>query len=232
MKRAFTLAEVLITLGIIGIVAAMTMPAVINNTRNKQLETSLKKAYSILAQVTQRVVAEDMGGVLDLDNARDLSTYFVKYYKNSSICRGTDKKTGCPNSGGTGSNFCTFMMNTYKTFNGKPKAGCVGNDAMSNTIDNTTIYFDKAGQTEGEATKGKILMAVDVNGWQKNPNRWGHDIFMFQITKSGKLLPMGADDTSYPVDTYCSLTSTHKANGYGCTIKALNDKEYFKNLPK
>ena len=60
----------------------------------------------------------------------------------------------------------------------------------------------------------------------------GHDIFMFQITKSGKLLPMGADDTSYPVDTYCSLTSTSSTNGYGCTIKALNDKEYFKNLPK
>lgn len=155
MKRAFTLAEVLITLGIIGIVAAMTMPTVINNTKNKQLETSLKKAYSILAQVTQRVVVEDMGGVLDVDNAKDLSTYFVKYYKNGSVCRGTDKKTGCPNSGGTGSNFCTFMMNTYKTFNGKPKAACVGNDAMSNTIDNTTIYFDRAGEAEGEATKGK-----------------------------------------------------------------------------
>lgn len=34
----FTMAEVLITLGVIGIVAAMTLPAVINNSRNKQLE--------------------------------------------------------------------------------------------------------------------------------------------------------------------------------------------------
>ena len=36
MKKAFTMAEVLITIGIIGLVAAMTLPTVINNTRNKR----------------------------------------------------------------------------------------------------------------------------------------------------------------------------------------------------
>ena len=41
-QKAFTLAEVLITLGIIGVVAAMTLPAVINTTKNKELETALK----------------------------------------------------------------------------------------------------------------------------------------------------------------------------------------------
>ena len=42
-KNVFTLAEVLITLGIIGIAAAMTLPALINNSRNKQLEAWLKR---------------------------------------------------------------------------------------------------------------------------------------------------------------------------------------------
>lgn len=41
--KAFTLAEVLITLGIIGIVAALTLPALIQNNRNKELQTGLKK---------------------------------------------------------------------------------------------------------------------------------------------------------------------------------------------
>lgn len=50
MKKSFTLAEVLITLGIIGIVAAMTLPTVINNSRNKQLEAGLKRSYSVIAQ--------------------------------------------------------------------------------------------------------------------------------------------------------------------------------------
>ena len=47
-KCAFTLAEVLITLGIIGVVAAMTLPTLINMTNKKELEVALKKTYSEL----------------------------------------------------------------------------------------------------------------------------------------------------------------------------------------
>ena len=50
MKRAFTLSEVLITLGIIGIIAAMTLPSLIGNYRRKEVETRLKRAYSLLNQ--------------------------------------------------------------------------------------------------------------------------------------------------------------------------------------
>lgn len=50
MKKAFTLAEVLITLGIIGVVAAMTLPALIQNNNNKVVETRLKKFYSVINQ--------------------------------------------------------------------------------------------------------------------------------------------------------------------------------------
>lgn len=46
----FTLAEVLITLGIIGIVAAMTLPSLVGKYKEKQRVTQLKKAYSILNQ--------------------------------------------------------------------------------------------------------------------------------------------------------------------------------------
>ena len=47
-KSAFTLAEVLITLGIIGVVAAMTLPALIQKNNAKSLEVAFKKAYSNL----------------------------------------------------------------------------------------------------------------------------------------------------------------------------------------
>ncbi len=46
----FTLAEVLITLGIIGVVAALTMPSVINNYKEKETIAKLKKTYSVLSQ--------------------------------------------------------------------------------------------------------------------------------------------------------------------------------------
>ena len=50
-KSAFTLAEVLITLGIIGMVAAMTLPALMNDKQNKELQTQFKKTYLLQATV-------------------------------------------------------------------------------------------------------------------------------------------------------------------------------------
>ena len=61
MKKfnAFTLAEVLITLGIIGVVAAMTMPTLMNSTNGAQYKTAYKKALSVLSQAVVLNVALD-----------------------------------------------------------------------------------------------------------------------------------------------------------------------------
>ncbi len=72
MKRqGFTLAEVLITLGIIGVVAAMTIPTLISNTNGAQFKTAYKKALSTLNQaVLMNVALEDTdfsGMVKDAD---------------------------------------------------------------------------------------------------------------------------------------------------------------------
>ena len=53
-NSGFTLAEVLITLGIIGVVAAITIPSVINNYQKKQTAVKLKKFYSVMSQAVIR----------------------------------------------------------------------------------------------------------------------------------------------------------------------------------
>lgn len=53
-KQAFTLAEVLITLGIIGVVASMTLPALIQTNKNAEVESKLKKVYSVMNQAILR----------------------------------------------------------------------------------------------------------------------------------------------------------------------------------
>ena len=58
MKQGFTLAEVLITLGIIGIVAAMTLPALLQNYANHVVETRLQKFYTIFNQAIQLAETE------------------------------------------------------------------------------------------------------------------------------------------------------------------------------
>lgn len=59
MKRAFTLAEVLITLGIIGIVAAMTLPTVLHNYKKQEVETKIKKFYTTMAQAVKLSEADN-----------------------------------------------------------------------------------------------------------------------------------------------------------------------------
>ena len=71
----------------------------------------------------------------------------------------------------------------------------------------------------------RVMISVDVNGFGKGPNRLGRDLFMFQLTDDGELLPMGAKGSNYYSvnDSYCSDTSTSNMNGAGCTYKMLQE---------
>lgn len=84
-KTAFTLAEILITLGIIGVVASLTIPALIQNYRNHVVETRLKKFYTTFNQALLRSVAdngemENWDWVNDLDKIDETLEKFVLPY--------------------------------------------------------------------------------------------------------------------------------------------------------
>ena len=89
----FTLAETLITLGVIGVVAALTLPSVINNYRNKQLQVAFKAAYSIFSQTVINMVEEDGAGLkkkyTKYDSASqsyvNANEFYDKFYKYSKL---------------------------------------------------------------------------------------------------------------------------------------------------
>ena len=84
---------------------------------------------------------------------------------------------------------------------------------------------------ENNGFSGRIFITVDINGVNKKPNIWGRDLFTFEITSKGKLLPMGAEGTSYTnMSVYCSKNSKDTFNGIACTASALSDKYYFKKM--
>ena len=58
MKKAFTMSEVLMTLGIIGVVASLTLPTIVQGVQSKELQARLKTTYSELNQVSQKFYAE------------------------------------------------------------------------------------------------------------------------------------------------------------------------------
>ncbi len=107
-KFAFTLAEVLITLGVIGIVAAMTIPTLVNSYKEKQRVTQLKKAYSVLNQAFTMAVAdygtpdnwgltitntgetdEEGNRIFDRIGTTNVSKILSKYIKSESLDKGT-----------------------------------------------------------------------------------------------------------------------------------------------
>ena len=95
IRKAFTLAEVLITLGIIGIVAAMTLPAVVSKYKEKVLVERLKQTYSIFSQAFLRAVQEngpadswDLGEATTMEGAEKLYDILAPYLRVGEPCRG------------------------------------------------------------------------------------------------------------------------------------------------
>ncbi len=83
MKKGFTLAEVLITLGIIGIIAAVTMPALIENHQKKATAVKLARFYTIMSQAVLRWQSDD-GIIPDDFYFEDTSgTYAEKWYRDT-----------------------------------------------------------------------------------------------------------------------------------------------------
>lgn len=223
-KHAFTLAEVLITLGIIGIVAAMTLPTLINRTRQKELETAFKKQYTLLQQATLNLKRKND---LPLNkegypNGGNLTKELAKEYKVIKDCGSISQGTGCVLL--NEDNSFTY----YKTLNGNTLNRDYFDDGGFILNDGTSFFLEAGGQY---ASIG-LLVSIDLNGYEKGPNRMGYDFFMFQVTKDGKVLPMGAENTYWHenLEAFCSKTSTQNRNGYTCAYYAATDKDYFKNL--
>ena len=246
-KTAFTLAEVLITLGIIGIVAAMTLPTLINYYRHKVLETQFKKAYSILWNIHMRMI-NDYDGVyanfINFDASGSTETpetvkyeyinAFSKYINNGKFCTYKNSYLSCNGKSSPAS---------YKTYDGNKEAHLnydVVSDRAIVTIDGMTFFF-------GSVIWRNARIYVDTNGSTKGPNRLGFDLFAFDIDSTDKIVgpknPVGnsTDDNGNSVATnICSIKYTNTDyNGFGCSTFAIIDQNpdnaslsYWNNLPK
>ena len=212
-KAAFTLSEVLITLGIIGVVAAITLPSVINDAKGKKLKAQLEKSYSILGQALSSAQNE-LGYTINYNNTYGNTTFkdtYIKQSANTYDCRNEQTKTCLTD---------TWRPVEYKTFN--------GNELYTLRFDDGDFILQDGTFVIMELGDNRMELTVDVNGKNNKPNRWGHDLFTFQIMDNGKLVPMGADGTRTDL---CDSKSSSTENGVGCTYKALTDKNYWKQLP-
>lgn len=217
VKIGFTLAEVLITLGIIGIVAAITIPGLINTNKAHKLRAQFLKTFSTLQQAFKLMENDDI--------SMDPSTYVRNEFCNT-LSRYLTGSTRCGNS---------KSAPCYNTTSGKPYKALTGSNVSSIYLDDGQILL-KDGTLLMFEYSGHALetwISADINGYNTPPNIWGYDLFTFHFV-DGELRAMGDLKTQYEAqkDSYCDINKKSSYNGLTCALKAKNDPEYFKRIVK
>ena len=178
-RFGFTLAEVLITLGIIGVVAAMTMPTLMNQTQGAQYKTAYKKALSALSQALTLNVALDEWNFADLDGNGTSPSYLLTdmLQKRMNVVRTETtsfndakgkayKVTGDPTNKGTAPEGGTAIASTNTTV--------FFNDGIMFTFPtkSDTCTADATVASVGSDGRSKVCKGfIDVNGI-KAPNKF------------------------------------------------------------
>lgn len=216
-KKGFTLAEVLITLGIIGIVAAMTIPTLMNNIQDAQFKSVWKKEYSALAQAAQRYVQENTTFVGVTNYPAALGAYMnVNKYCTTSYTEG-----------------CWLPSDSYKYLKSNvcgSIAGIPDNCGNKNLgtsrgmilSDGTTITTLAAWPNCDLWGGACAWILVDVNGFRL-PNVVGRDTFGLWVIKN-KIVPMGGV-TGMSAGTFpgCGNGDNGEGDmGFGCSAQYLS----------
>lgn len=192
-KFAFTIAEVLITLGIIGVIAAYTIPGFIANYKKTQYVTGLKKAYINFEQALQLYMADEGATELRQTELYDGSNWFLeskqskvdsvirKYFKVSKSCKvNVDSSCSITEKYLGSSTTVVFGGSSWYTF------GTSDGIWYSFQLENTCVP-DYTNISNAKLRCGTL--AVDING-PAPPNTRGRDHhYFFLIGYNGKLYP-------------------------------------------
>ena len=169
-RFGFTLAEVLITLAIIGVVAALTMPSLINNTQGAQFKTAFKKAMSIMSQAVVMNIAlddYDLSGTNENNEAEkgdSVSLYALFTNRmNLTDMSGYDEVDN--------NNYSPYLTGDDASTLSSSTSNVTGNYVFY-TNDGMLITFPKDAYacTEDNYVENNCLGFIDVNG-TKGPNK-------------------------------------------------------------
>lgn len=192
-KFAFTLAEVLITLSIIGVVAALTIPTLIQKYQKIVLVNQLKKAVSVVENGFRKAMADD--GVDKLEDTslfREEGSIAFSGYR-PTLKYNLDKYFKIIKNDEYG----TIPIN-YKYLDGfkyaqPPQFASIY--LSDGIILYTSGFYRTTFSGSPTASLGGIL--IDVNG-EKGPNQYGRDMFNFNLANNGRLYPAGSkEDNGY-----------------------------------
>ena len=221
-KKGFTLAEVLITLGIIGIVAAMTIPTLMANYQKHVYVTQLEKFYSVFENGMKLYMANNScttlqctdlfnGWFVDATWATNMQGELNKIFKiSNSDCipfNGNCKEsTKFLNGNAAGDQFSAGTFTTLDGFVISIMDGDSGNCQGYPSLVNSTKLKNYCSE-----------IYVDVNG-PKQPNTYGRDIFYFLLGNDGLLYPGAGAEWAKAVPDSANNNNTYywRSNARWC----------------
>ncbi|MCD7879098.1 MAG: type II secretion system GspH family protein, partial [Candidatus Gastranaerophilales bacterium] len=156
-KSAFTLAEVLITLVIIGIIAAVTVPTLMANYKKKEVSSRLKKFYSTLSNAVRLADIDNPGFIRSTSSARETQNYGNWWKENLGKYMPVEEKDNT----------------TYKVFSASETSAWTPSKLYI-LNDGTMLY------PNNYRYSCSVGFYFDING-EKAPNTKGKDIFLFSI---------------------------------------------------
>lgn len=206
---AFTLAETLIVMGIIGVVAALTIPSLTNSTNNKDTVAKVKKAHSVMEDAFGRMVGQ-YGEIDEWDGTTNATAFTTTLGDRMASSMKLTKNCKMQNSGNCFGNATMFgsngttPVNNVGTSASVYKAVLADGTSVGFYVDNTTcsekIGTDNSVSQDLKQICGTAL--IDVDGL-KGKNKQGQDLFQFYITKTG-IFPVGTEkDTKFNPTNNC-----------------------------
>lgn len=196
-NQAFTLAEVLITLGIIGIIASITIPVLTKNIEDAQYKTAYKKAYSTASQAWSQALTD--GEIVPRPAWTDSSSRVTNFNAFKSKFK------------------ITIDCDGVKTLNDEcwDKSGEGYNGLAVFPVTNTRpVFVDSSGAAWADEGSGSAII-LDTNG-KKPPNQFGKDRFAFRpIVKGSDIMATGVPVKLLPLPDYVDPDPNHCVKG-GC----------------
>lgn len=209
-KRGFTLAEVMVALGLIGVIAALTIPTFVANSKNRANAAKLATTVSAVENAfTSMIATEAVNDLTETDFASarteaNLGRYLKLQGSNTTLT----------SYYGTATPFLTLSKASFQplvTRIFQAKSGAL------------LIYRDSVIPVpEDDSHPGSIGdMYIDVNGPAK-PNVWGRDVFAFRVGNDGLLYPAGGEKFAL-METAGVITPCNTISSYFCTARLIEN---------
>lgn len=198
-KKAFTLSELLIALAIVGAIAALAIPAIIEDMNRRILANQLKNLSLIIQNLAGDQLVNNKVHSLEYTDFKDASTLLSS--SNFSIADYCSTRSDC-------------VAASYGTLNGKTVS--IPNYTTVKLKNGVTLTYTVSELAlTGSTDKGYGLFYTDLNGLD-GPNLLGRDLFVFRISKKGRIVDGTGDNstTDATLKNYCKDGSSVPTSCY------------------